>query len=189
MLFRSVPMVSSLDEITAIKQVITELKDQLKAEEQLSDIDMQLGIMVEVPAVAMQAEHYARQVDFLSIGTNDLTQYLLAVDRGNERISRLYNQHHPVVWNMIRQVAEAGRATGVPVSVCGELASEPNAACGLLGLGIRELSMTPRALPEVKRALCSHSHEEMKKLASRVLNSVTLSEIEDIFSVFSERRF
>src|SRR5690625_2060097 len=132
-----VPMVSSLDEITAIKQVITELKDQLKAEEQLSDIDMQLGIMVEVPAVAMQADYYASQVDFLSIGTNDLTQYLLAVDRGNERISRLYNQQHPVVWNMIRQVAEAGRATGVPVSVCGELASEPNAACGLLGLGIR----------------------------------------------------
>lgn len=181
-----VPMVSSLEEVTVIKQMIKELEDQFIAQGEETEIDIQLGIMVEVPAVAMQAEHYAEQVDFLSIGTNDLTQYLLAVDRGNERISGLYNQRHPSVWKMVQQVAKAGEKTATPVSVCGELASDPIAACCLLGLGIKELSMTPGALPRVKKALCSHSIDEMAKLSAEVLESVTVSDVEDIFTKFSE---
>lgn len=179
-----VPMVSSLQEIAAIKELIKETEVELAAKINAADIDIQLGIMVEVPSVAMQAEYYAEQVDFLSIGTNDLTQYLLAVDRGNERISGLYSQRHPAVWKMIQHVAEAGRATSRPVSVCGELASDPAAACCLLGLGINELSMTPGALPMVKKALCSHSLDEMKKLASQVSESITVSDVEDAFSKF-----
>lgn len=181
-----VPMVSSLQEVSAIKQLIKELEEQLKAEKNTVGIDMKLGVMVEVPTVAMQAEYYAEQVDFLSIGTNDLTQYLLAVDRGNERISGLYNQRHPAVWKMIQHVSEAGQATGKPVCICGELASDPIAACCLLGLGIKELSMTSGALPAVKNALCSRSIDDMKKLAAEVLESITISDVEDAFARFSK---
>lgn len=181
-----VPMISSLQEVSAIKQLIKELEEQLLAEKSAAEIDIELGIMVEVPAVAMQAEYYAEQVDFLSIGTNDLTQYLLAVDRGNERISGLYNQRHPAVWKMIQHVSKAAQATAKPVCVCGELASDPIAACCLMGLGIKELSMTSGALPMVKNALCSRSIDDMKKLAAEVLESITVSDVEDAFARFSE---
>src|SRR5699024_5538526 len=112
-----VPMVSCLEEVTAVKKHIADIRQELKEKEYAVDADIELGIMVEVPAVALQADAFAREVDFLSIGTNDLTQYLLAVDRGNERLSNLYSQRHPALWSLIQQVSQSGDATDTPVSV------------------------------------------------------------------------
>lgn len=179
-----VPMISSLEEVEAVRKAIEVVQQELKKEGETIDPNVQLGIMVEVPNVAIQARAFADNVDFLSIGTNDLTQYLLAVDRGNERISKLYNQRHPALWKLIKDVADAGKEADVPVSVCGELASDPVAACCLLGLGITELSMTPSALPAVKQALCSHSISDMNILASKILKSTTVTEAEKIFANF-----
>lgn len=179
-----VPMVTTLDEVDIINKTVQKLQEQLKEENCEVDEDVEVGLMVEVPNVAVQAEDFARKTDFLSIGTNDLTQYLLAVDRGNERISNLYDQRQPAVWRLIRMVAEAGQRTGTPLSVCGELASDPIAACCLLGMGINELSMTPALLPNVKQALCSHTLEEMEQLASQVLKCTRTAEVDTLFSNF-----
>lgn len=179
-----VPMVTTLDEVEIINKTVQNLQEKLKEENYEVDEEVEVGLMVEVPNVAVQAEDFARKTDFLSIGTNDLTQYLLAVDRGNERISNLYDQRQPAVWRLIQMVADAGQKTGTPVSVCGELASDPVAACCLLGMGINELSMTPALLPKVKQALCAHTLEEMNQLASHVLKCTTTAEVDTLFSNF-----
>ncbi|MCW9708528.1 phosphoenolpyruvate--protein phosphotransferase [Fodinibius salsisoli] len=179
-----VPMISSLDEVAAVRKAVAIVQGELQKEGEEIDPNVPIGIMVEVPNVAIQARAFAKQVDFLSIGTNDLTQYLLAVDRGNERISGLYSQRHPALWQLIKQVADAGKEHSIPVSVCGELASDPAAACCLLGMGITELSMTPSALPAVKQALCTRGISDMQALASKVLESTTVAESEEIFTNF-----
>lgn len=179
-----VPMVTTLEEVEIINKTVQNLQEKLKEENYEVDEEVEVGLMVEVPNVAVQAEDFARKTDFLSIGTNDLTQYLLAVDRGNERISNLYDQRQPAVWRLIQMVADAGQKTGTPVSVCGELASDPVAACCLLGMGINELSMTPALLPKVKQALCAHTLEEMNQLASHVLKCTTTAEVDTLFSNF-----
>lgn len=179
-----VPMISSLDEVVAIRKSVAFVQKELQKEGVAIDQDIPVGIMVEVPNVAIQARAFADQVDFLSIGTNDLTQYLLAVDRGNERISSLYNQRHPALWKLMKEVADAGNEASIPTSVCGELASDPVAACCLMGLGITELSMTPSALPAVKKRLCAHTLSDMQALAKNVLESTTVAEAEEIFSNF-----
>lgn len=177
-----VPMVSSLEEVLQVKDMISEIQAQLLKAGKPVDKQVQLGIMVEVPSVALQARVYARHVDFLSIGTNDLTQYVLAVDRGNELISQLYNQRHPALWQLIKQVVDAAQESGIPLSVCGELASDPPSACCLIGLGIHELSMVPSVIPAVKRMLCSRSCKDMQQMSSNVLQSETLEDVEQIFN-------
>ena len=179
-----VPMVSSLSQVSAVKQIIQSIQDDLCEEGHEIDMAVKLGIMIEVPNTAIEVEHYARKVDFLSIGTNDLTQYLLAVDRGNERISNLYSQLHPSLWKLMKKVVDTARALDTPVSVCGELASNPVGACGLLGLGVDELSMTPSALPEVKTKLCSHTLDQMQQLAAAIVKSATVDEVQNIITKF-----
>lgn len=129
--------------------------------------------MVEVPSVALQIRKFAGHVDFFSIGTNDLTQYTLAVDRGNNLIASLYQPLHPAVLTFVQMTVEAGSEFNIPVAVCGELASEPFAAVILAGMGIRELSMTPRLIPRVKQALRLHTLSEMKELADKMLQCST----------------
>lgn len=177
-----IPMVSTLDELHEVRKMVANVQDQLQQDGTDTDPQVKLGIMVEVPSVALQAEAYAKHADFLSIGTNDLTQYVMAVDRGNERISRLYDQRHPAIWRLIRQVADAGEKEDTPVSVCGELASDPIAACCLLGLGITNLSMNAVVLPTVKQMLRAHSLADMQQLSRQVLESETMSEINQLFS-------
>ncbi len=177
-----VPMVSTIDEIRKLKDIISEVQNELLNEGIDIDKDIPLGLMVEVPSVALKADLFARHADFLSIGTNDLTQYVLAVDRGNERISNLYDQRHPAIWRLIKEVAEAGERNGVPVSVCGELASDPIAASCLMGLGINALSMNAVVLPSVKQVLRSNSYIEMQQLAEKVLAAETMDDIDNIFS-------
>ena len=177
-----VPMVSTVDEIRKLKNIIGEVQEEISAEGAEIDKDIPLGLMVEIPSVALKANLFASHADFLSIGTNDLTQYTLAVDRGNERISNLYDQRHPAIWQLIKEVVRAGERHKAPVSVCGELASDPIAACCLMGLGIDTLSMNAVVLPSVKQLLRSNSYADMQQLAKKVLQAETLDDIDDIFS-------
>ncbi|MDZ7658660.1 MAG: phosphoenolpyruvate--protein phosphotransferase [Fodinibius sp.] len=177
-----VPMISTINEIRKLKNIIGEVKKELLSEGVDIDKEIPLGLMVEVPSVALKADLFARHADFLSIGTNDLTQYTLAVDRGNERISNLYDQRHPAIWQLINGVAEAGKRNEAPVSVCGELASDPISACCLMGLGIDTLSMNAVVLPSVKQLLRENSYADMQQLAGKVLQAETLDDINNIFS-------
>lgn len=164
-----VPMVSSLDEVHRVRQHLREVVAELAAEGRPHVAEVPLGVMVEVPAVALAAEHYAAEVDFFSIGTNDLTQFTLAVDRGNDLVLDRFRELHPVVLRLIQMTTQAAARFGIPVSLCGEMAGNPRAAPLLVGLGLRELSASPSALVDVKRALRAVSLEEAEAVAQRAL--------------------
>ncbi len=163
------PMVSGLDEVRRFKRALQEVCDALGAEGVEHRRDVPLGIMVEVPAVAIQAATFARHVDFFSVGTNDLTQFTLAVDRGNDLVAELYRELHPAVLRLVAQTVEAAEAAGLPVSVCGEVAADPRVTPLLVGLGIRSLSASPAYLSLVKRVLRAFTLDEAEDLARRAL--------------------
>lgn len=177
-----VPMISCLEEVIQLKEIVMNEQGQLIEKGIQPDEQLQLGIMVEVPSVAIQAEKFARHVDFLSIGTNDLTQYAMAVDRGNELISHLYDQRFPAVWELINMTAQAAHKTNVGISVCGELASDPVSACCLMGMGINDLSMSPTSIPAVKSLMMQHSFDEMKQLSVDVLKCDTIKDVDELFT-------
>lgn len=162
------PMVTTLDEITRGKALVAELREELAREGKATG-EVAVGIMVEVPAAATAADILAREADFFSIGTNDLTQYTLAVDRTNEQVSGLYDSMHPAVLRLVADVIRAGRAAGRWVGMCGELAGNPLAAPILLGLGLEEFSMSPPALPGVKEILRSLTVPEAEAAAQEAL--------------------
>ncbi len=166
-----IPMVSVLDEILEVKALCELVNKSLSAREIEFDDDLQIGVMVEVPSIALMAKQIAKHVDFFSIGTNDLTQYTLAVDRGNEKISNLFDSFHPAIWKLIKMSKDAADKEGITVAVCGEMASKPEAAACLLGMGITDLSMNAGSLPIVKSVLCTHKLDEMKELSSEVLKA------------------
>ena len=145
------PMIISVEEIRELKSIVAELKAQLRAEGHAFDENLQLGVMVETPSAAVNARHLAKEVDFFSIGTNDLTQYTLAVDRGNEIIAHLYNPLTPSVLNLIKQVIDASHAEGKWTGMCGELAGDVRATALLLGMGLDEFSMSAISVPHVKK--------------------------------------
>lgn len=183
-----VPMVSTIEEVVQLKDILNEVQAELETEGDTVGNNVPLGVMVEVPSLALKADCFAREVDFFSIGTNDLTQYVLAVDRGNERISNLYNQRHPAIWQLINDVVKVGQEYDIPVSICGELASDPIAACCLMGLGIDTLSMNAVVLPSVKQILRSHRLAEMQELSAQVLQAETIDEIDNIFSEWETKK-
>ncbi len=157
------PMISSIEELREAKAILQEVRREFEREGQEFDEDMPVGIMVEVPSTAISAASFALECDFFSIGTNDLIQYTLAVDRGNERVAHLYEGLHPAVLTLVDQTVSVAKRARIPVSVCGELASNPLAVPILVGLGIQELSVVPAAVPVVKeivRALDSRDVEE-----------------------------
>ena len=163
------PMVNALDEVTFVRRAIADVRAELDAEGVAMADDVPLGIMVEVPAVALMADRFARAVDFFSVGTNDLTQFTLAVDRGNDLVGSRYRELHPAVLRLIAQAVEAAGARGIPVSVCGELAGDPRVTPLLVGLGVGTLSASPAYLPLVKRVLRAFSLDEAQDLARRAL--------------------
>jgi phosphoenolpyruvate-protein phosphotransferase (PTS system enzyme I) len=175
-----IPMVSRLEEILAVKQLCKEVQRSLGKESVPFDKSLNIGVMVEVPSIALTAGRIAKHSDFFSIGTNDLTQYTLAVDRGNEKISYLFDSFHPAIWKLIKMTKDAADRHGIPVAVCGEMASKPEAAACFIGMGITDLSMNAPAIPVVKSVLCSHTKMEMEKLAAAVLKSETLKEIHEL---------
>jgi phosphotransferase system enzyme I (PtsI) len=147
------PLVTTRDEILQVRKILAEEAEQLKSVGLEARADVPLGIMIEVPAAAVAADLLAGEVDFFSIGTNDLIQYLLAVDRGNESVSYLYQPLHPGVLRLIKYVVDAAQAWDIPVSLCGEMAADPRMIGHLVGLGLRELSVQPRAVPMVRQAV------------------------------------
>ena len=140
-----------------------------------------LGVMIEVPSAALLADRLAEEADFFSIGTNDLAQYGLAVDRANPDVASLYRPLHPAILRMIKLVVDSGAAAGRPVAVCGELAADPLGAAALVGLGIRDLSVTPVAIPAVKESLSAIDSARAAGLAGRALDAAESSEVEQIF--------
>jgi len=147
------PLVTSVEEVREVRRILSREAESLRAAGGQCRADVPLGAMVETPAAAMTADLLAREVDFLSIGTNDLIQYALAVDRGNPSVSGLYEPLHPAVLRMIRFVVRAAKAASIPLSLCGEMAASPELVPTLLGLGLRELSCPPRAVPRVREAI------------------------------------
>ncbi len=182
------PMVTSIEEIRRAKALLEEAKEELEREKLPFDKNIHVGIMIEVPAAAMMAEEFAREVDFLSIGTNDLVQYTLAVDRGNEKIAGMYAAFHPAVIRLVRQTVEGGHRAGVWVGMCGEMASDPLAIPLLVGLGLDELSVTLPFLSEVKRVVRSIRFSEAEKLAQRALTYNSAAKIQKYIRRFLRKR-
>ena len=183
------PMISGLEEIRQAKQVFYEVRDQLAADGIPVGNDIEIGIMIEVPAAVVIADALAKEVDFFSIGTNDLIQYALAIDRVNERVTYLYEPLHPAVLRLVTQVVKIGHAAGIRVAMCGEMAAEPNYAMILLGLELDELSMTPSAIPRIKRIIRGSTLEESKKLLKKVMTFSLASETRDYVEAYMRERF
>jgi len=182
------PMVSSIREVLYAKRIISELQQQLEKEGKEYLKRLTLGVMVETPAAALMADNMADLVDFFSIGTNDLVQYTMAIDRGNERVAYLYQPSHPAILRLIRNVVEAARAHNIYVCVCGQMASEPIFAPLLLGLGVAELSLAPSALAAVRRVIRSISLHEAERAAEEALRCSHSGETIDIFHELLTKR-
>ena len=172
-----IPMISSLEEILKVKEILAEAKSELEREGTPYDRQMELGIMVEVPAAVQLADRFLREVDFLSIGTNDLIQYILAVDRSNRRVASLYEPLHPAVLSALNTTIQAGKREGKRVGMCGEMAGDPLFALLLLGMGLEEFSMGSLYVPVIKKAIRSITHQSAKAAAEIVLEMDTVGEI------------
>ena len=164
------PMISSHGELIEAKAVVEEVKKDLDDSGINYNRDIKVGIMVEVPSIAWTADIIAKDVDFMSVGTNDLIQYMLAVDRTNERVAHLYNPAHPAIVRTIKHVIDAGKEKNVPVGMCGEMGSDVEYTLLLLGLGLDEFSVGPAALPEVKKVIRSVSLVQAQEVATEVLS-------------------
>jgi len=172
------PMIISVEEIRELKKAIEEYKAELRSEGYAFDENIEIGVMVETPAAAAVAHHLAKEVSFFSIGTNDLTQYTLAVDRGNEMISHLYNPLSPAVLTVIKQVIDASHAEGKWTGMCGELAGDERATLLLLGMGLDEFSMSGISIPVVKKVIRNSNFTEVKAMAEEALSLPTAAEIQ-----------
>jgi len=183
------PLISSIQEIREARRLLQEVQEELKAQGQLFDPRMPVGAMIEVPAAVTLATLLAKEADFFSIGTNDLIQYTLAIDRGNKQVAGLYQPLHPAVLRMIQQVVEAGRSGGISVAVCGEMAGDPLYLAILLGLGVDELSMNHMAIPMVKKVIRLINYMDAKQMASQAMDMVTVEEINEFAAQEMNRRF
>ncbi len=172
------PMVSTLAELRRAKLLLAEVREDLSDEGVPYRRDIDVGIMVEVPSTAVLADHFAREVDFFSLGTNDLTQYTLAVDRGNESVAELYSPVDPAVLRLVRHTISAAERRGVHVSICGEMCGDPLYTMLLIGLGIRSMSAPPHSLLEIKQVVRSVTVEECREVARRVFQMENARDIE-----------
>ena len=173
------PLVSGVQELRQVKTLVRELKSELDAEGVAYDRDLPVGIMIEVPSAAMIADLLATEADFFAIGTNDLIQYSLAIDRSNENVSYLYEPLHPALLRLIRAVIQAGSEAGIPVELCGEMASDPIYAIVLLGLGLEIFSMNPSSIPVIKNVIRSVRYRDCRRIAEIALQKKTAQEIEE----------
>ena len=178
------PMISGVAELRAVKAIVDDVKSELRTAGVDFDEQIKLGIMIEMPSAALTADLLAKECDFFSIGTNDLIQYTMAVDRVNEYVSYLYEPLHPALMRLIAMVVEAAQAAAIPVTVCGEMAGEPMIASILVGLGIRELSMSAVSIPEVKDAVRQMALEDTQRLVARVRTVSTSAEVRAIVSAY-----
>ena len=174
------PLISSLMELRQAKMILRDVKEDLEEEEVPFERDLRVGIMVEVPAVALLAEEFAREVDFFSIGTNDLIQYTLAADRSDPAVAKYYNSADPAVLRILRLVVSAGNGAGIPVTVCGQMSSDPKFVPLLVGLGLRQLSVTPHAIPEVKEVVRNLTITQAEEIAARALQFELARDVEGL---------
>lgn len=173
------PFISDIDELRKAKGILDEVKDELRRKKAPFNENVEVGIMVEVPSTAVLAPLFAREVDFFSIGTNDLIQYTLAVDRVNERISYLYDPYHPAILNLIYRVIDSAHKNRIWVGVCGEMAGDPISALLLVGMGVDELSASPTNISGVRYAIRSMEFNTLKEIAKRALSMATADEIKN----------
>jgi phosphotransferase system enzyme I (PtsI) len=178
------PMVSTLKEVRESKKIIDECKRELTNENVKFDEDIEIGIMIEVPSAAVMAKEFAKEIDFISIGTNDLIQYLMAVDRGNDLVSNLYQEFSPVVIRTLKHIVDEARKAKKTVSLCGEMAADTLAMPLLLGLGVEVLSMSPATIPYAKRILRSCDYKKAKRLANKCNLLNTEEEVKEIIEKF-----
>ena len=171
------PMIISVEEFTAAKALIENCKEELKQEGKAFNEKIGIGVMIETPASVLLAEDLAREADFFSIGTNDLVQYTLAVDRLNEKVSKLYNPFHPAVLRSIKMVADAAVKYGKPLGLCGEMAGNPQAVLFLLGMGLTSLSLAGANIPEIKQMIRNASYEQAQQLAAKVCEKSTADQV------------
>ena len=182
------PMIISVEEVRALRKEIEIYKQELRDEGKAFDESIEIGVMVETPAAATIARHLAKEVDFFSIGTNDLTQYTLAVDRGNDMISHLYQPMSPSVLNLIKQVIDASHAEGKWTGMCGELAGDERATLLLLGMGLDEFSMSAISIPRIKKIIRNTNFEDAKVLAEQALAQPTTDELMTLVNKFIEEK-
>ncbi|MEY4922141.1 MAG: phosphoenolpyruvate-protein phosphotransferase PtsI [Pseudomonadota bacterium] len=182
------PMIISVEEVRILKAELELLKRQLREEKKDFDETIEVGVMIETPAAAVIARHLAKEVDFFSIGTNDLTQYTLAVDRGNELISHLYNPMSPSVLGLIKQVIDASHAEGKWTGMCGELAGDERATLLLLGMGLDEFSMSAISIPRIKKIIRNTNFEDVKVLAEQALAQPTADVLMALIDKFIEEK-
>ncbi|NLN60250.1 MAG: phosphoenolpyruvate--protein phosphotransferase [Deltaproteobacteria bacterium] len=183
------PMISGLEEILEAKRIFNDAKADLKAQGIPIGNDIEIGVMIEVPSAVIIADALAKEVDFFSIGTNDLIQYVLAIDRINGQVAYLYEPLHPAVLRMILQTVEAGHNAGIPVAMCGEMAGEPLYAMILLGLELDELSMNPTLIPRVKKIIRETTVQESKELLQRVMTFASAVEVRECVEATMKERF
>jgi phosphotransferase system enzyme I (PtsI) len=174
-----IPMITEMEEIQEVKILLQEVKDELKAKRIKFDEKIPLGIMIEVPAAAAITDLLVKEVDYLSIGTNDLIQYYLAVDRSNEFVSYLYKPLHPSILRLIKFIIETAHKEGKEITVCGEMAADPLSAIVLLGFGLKKFSMNPIFIPRIKKALRSVEHKTVKRVIQKAMTLKTAQEIEE----------
>lgn len=181
------PMVGSLEDIRRGRQALEQAKSQLRAQGIPFSEQVRLGVMIEIPSIAMMADSVAKEVDFASIGSNDLCQYLLAADRLNPAVQSYYQSYHPALFRLIGYTAEQFARAGKPLSICGELGGDALAAPALVGLGVHKLSMNPSSIGKIKKCLSSFSLPQMQALAQDVLRCATAAQAEQLLKEFSAR--
>ncbi len=183
------PMISGIEELNDILELLDESKNELDREGYSVNNDVPVGIMIEVPSAAFTSDILAKKVSFFSIGTNDLIQYMIAVDRENERIAYLYEPFHPGVLRLIKLVIDNAHGQGIPVGMCGEMAGDTNSAVILLGLGLDELSMSAIGIPEIKKIIRSVTIADAEDIVGSIMEMKSYREIDDYVKAWMEERF
>lgn len=183
------PLVSGVEELDILLSFFDEVKCELRKEGIPQNEDTKVGIMIEVPSAAITTDILAGMVDFISIGTNDLIQYTIAVDRGNEKVAYLYEPFHPAVLRLLGSIIDAAHSAAIPVSICGEMAGDPMAVVILIGLGLDSLSMSSLGIPEIKRIIRSVSLSEAESLVNKIMTMTSHNEIEGYVQKWMYRRF
>jgi phosphotransferase system enzyme I (PtsI) len=173
------PLVASLDELLAAKKMLEEAKAELKGKGIKYDDNIQVSVMIEVPSAVMIADALAKEVNFFSLGTNDLVQYMLAVDRDSSLVSELYQKFHPGVLRAIKMTVESAERNNLPVSVCGEMASDPYSSLLLIGLGVKILSVEAKSYLQIKRLIRLVNYQNAKEIADKILTMNTEKEIKE----------
>jgi phosphotransferase system enzyme I (PtsI) len=172
------PMISAIEELRKARVIIKDTMDELAASHIPFNADIEVGVMIEVPSAALTSDLLAGEADFFSIGTNDLVQYSLAVDRGNERVAGLYQPAHPAILRLLATTIKSAHSRGIPVALCGEMSADVVFTLVLLGLGLREISLSPTSIPEVKKMIRSMTMHMAKEVTGQLINFSEAKEIE-----------